>query len=393
MVDQRGEERRQGGALEALGEVLAGNHQREHGQVAIGAHQPDVQQVAGRTQHHARQQRPADAPARDREARQEHAGDADPDAVDLADRRDLGLGVALVDVERRHDPAAQRLVGDLGDQDEGQQPDRQRRAEAAEEIGEGLDHPLADARAPGLGAHARDLRLAGEEHRGHRDQQEGRHRAVHHRPRQVVRHRQRQGAGDDERDAVAERIRRQQRALRFPRRDLDAIGIHADVEGCAGEGRHQRDPHERREVRGRDLRHHQQRAHDQQQRQQDPAAPQPEAPQHRECPAVHQRRPHEFQRVGQARARDQGDRLEVDVVVLEPVREGAGHQQERQAGGEAEEEHRPCRGLGEGLPDPGLLAIAHSAYSTRTGAWSENLGSGKIPARITRDPMPGVANW
>jgi hypothetical protein len=62
------------------------------------------------------------------------------------------------------------------------------------------------------------------------------HDQVHLPPGHVVGEAEREGAGEDQRDAVAQRVHRHQRALVGDRRDLDAVGVDRDVLRGAGEG-------------------------------------------------------------------------------------------------------------------------------------------------------------
>ncbi len=243
------------------------------------------------------------------------------------------------------------------------------RAEAAEKIGKRLDHALAHAFDPVARVLTPHLRLRRQQAGRHRDQHEQRHGPVHRGPRHVVGQHQRQRARHDQRNAVAQRVSGHQRALRFRRRDFDAVSVHRNIQGGAGKCHQQGQADEQRKLRRRRChrRHCQQAGHHCQLRQQQPAAALPQAPQQRQPQAVDQRRPQKLEGVGQPGAGNHGDVAQRDAVFLEPVGQRAGHQQERQAGSEAEEKQRQRGRLQKSVAHAQLGLAAALADRRRAG--------------------------
>ena len=122
---------------EAGGEILDADRERQQLDPWPALSEEGKHEMRGRGRDAAANQGRHEAEARNGKAAGESAGNADPDAVKLRDRRDIGFGEAEIDVERvRHH--ARDEIGKPIKRDE-HQDESQHWALARDEIGEGLD--------------------------------------------------------------------------------------------------------------------------------------------------------------------------------------------------------------------------------------------------------------
>ena len=334
------------------------------------AGQPDEQQIGGRRQQGAEEQRLHDAHARGEHAADRRTCDGHAHAVYLGHAGHLVLGVAHVDIEGvGHD--AHHHIGNAVAADQRQQQHRLP-AVAAHEVDEGRYHRAMHpggqrqqravqtfARQPFAGAgfapHSvlrhRHVRFAYQQRGQHADPHAGRHHQIGKAPRpvfvggvgQVHRRGQPQhaGRGGDHGDAVAALVGGRHRALQPLFHRLDAVGVERDVLGGRGEGHRQRAPGHAFECLGRiGAGHADQRGRDRPLRQQQPGTSAAEqAGEQRQRQPVHQRRPHPFETVGQTYPAEIADGRAVHTGFAQPVGQRTQYQDERKAGRKAEEEH------------------------------------------------------
>jgi len=153
---------------------------------------------------------------------------------------------------------------------------------------------------------------------------------------------QRERAGNEARDA----IRLHMDGIAEPElrvgQKLAAIGIEHDVLARGEECDRCREPCDRPQIDARIERTEHRNAHEQRDlRNQHPPAP---AAQHRQCVAVHQRRPQEFPRIRELHQREEADRCQIDLLGAQPRRQKIDEQPQREAGrktGEHADQHPP----------------------------------------------------
>ena len=160
----------------------------------------------------------------------EGAADADPDAVELRDGRDIRLGEAEVDVERVGHHAGHE-IGQPVDRDQRQDRDQRRRM-APHQIGERLDE-RGPERRPNRAR--RPVEPRRDEAGGDSDQRQGRHREIGDPPARPVGEIERAGAGADHREPIAEAVDRRHHPLAFGRGGVDAPAVDRHVLGRRGE--------------------------------------------------------------------------------------------------------------------------------------------------------------
>ena len=359
--------------------------------------QPREQQIGGGRQQRARHQHAQHADARCDQAADERADQRHDHAVELRDLRDFFLGEAEVAIERighhaHHDvrhpvgrdqqqheqrvPAVAREEVDEGADERAVDPDRRARDGARRRGSRG--EPRGHRRFVGRCDRPRTRRGLGRDQRGqHADEHRGCHHAVGDGPRPELIARfgrveargdpQRAGARPDHADAIAGLVRGRERRLILERGRLDAIGVERDVlrGRCERDQQRQRDQQAQAECRVRP-RHRGQADDDGKLRQQQPAAAAAEqAMQQRQAHAVDERRPCPLERVDPGNPADEADRLEVDARFAQPERQRAEHQQQRQAGREAEQQHAHDGCLGIDAPGGAPVAARRSRQPVR----------------------------
>ena len=288
-----------------------------------------------------------------------HGDVAQAKQADEGEQGESVQAIAHEEIDERADDGAvqedQRLA----------QPVRQR----AETGGEIRNLALA------LGGPAGDagLRL-GDDQRGHEAHQcAGRHQAVGGRPGRELGDVERACAREQPRgNAVAELVGRGRRALQALVAHLDAKGIHGDVLRRRREGDDQCIDHQGEEIRARVAeRHAQQPEPDAGLCQEHPrASPAEPAREQRQRHAVHHRRPHELERIGDADPADEADRRATDAILAQPGRQRREHQQERQAGREAQEQERDDARMGIGRERRCPAFVGSRAQINPFSAWS-----------------------
>ncbi|MNS81731.1 hypothetical protein D3C72_1154490 [compost metagenome] len=254
---------------------------------------------------------------------------------------------------------ADDLVGKLEEPDERQQRQRQRHAVAAEEAGDGLHERFGnvDAALDGVG---RTLGLAAEQGGDDRQDHQCGHGQIGNDPAFELCQVQGAGTGQDQADAIAQRIRGGQRGLRGLRRDLDAVGVDHRILGGTCKRRHQYPGHQRPHALLRPHERQCNQAHQHQDlRDQQPRAAAAEETQQRKRVAIQQGRPDEFEQVEEAGQADQADAAQIEADIAQAGGQGLrGDQQERQAAAEAQQGHGERRGRAERTLDAGPALVA-----------------------------------
>ena len=199
-------------------------------------------------------------------------------------------------------------------------------------------------------------RLGGEQHGDHPHQHGRRHRQIAHRPALVVvagtgrrigalgpgRQAQYAGTGADHGQAIAGLVVGSQHGLPLYRGGFDAEGIQRNVLRGRCKGHQQRQLGQRfHALLGRVVQcHADQATHDGELRHQQPAAASPQpACQQRNGHAVHQGRPHPLETIGQCHPAEETDGGAVDTGLAQAKAQSSQHQQQRQAGREAQCQH------------------------------------------------------
>ena len=207
------------------------------------------------------------------------------------------------------------------------------------------------ARVPGRG-------FRREQHREHADSHRRRHREVGRRPGAGVvadvaagrarRDPEHARAGPDHGEPVAGLIHRRQCRLLLDPGRFDAIGIERDVLRGGREGDDERGDGQGAQPMLRVAEGHRNQAADDDGlgNEQPGASPAQSARQQRQRQSIDQGRPDPLEAIGQADPREVTDRGAIDAGFAQPERQRAQHQQQRQAGGEPEEEHAQRRRFG-----------------------------------------------
>ena len=176
---------------------------------------------------------------------------------------------------------------------------------------------------------------------GHANAHQRRHDGVGHGPAQELGQIQRSGAGDQGAEAITADIHGRHGALVFGTDDFDTIGIQGHVLGGRGEGHQQGG-----QCKGAGMGHRIGVGHDQQAGgdahlpHQHPAAPlaQPAGEPGQRHP-IHDWRPQDLDGIGDPHPAEETDHRAAEARLGQPARQGAEHQQERQARREPQKQH------------------------------------------------------
>ena len=187
--------------------------------------------MRGRGDEAADQQARHPAEPRHRDPAAERARHADPHAVELGDGGDVRLGEAEIDVERIGHHAGDE-VGQPVDRHQ-REDDDERRAVAADEIGERLAEGAEWSRAP---ARAVSVEPRRQQAAADSDDRQARHGEIGGAPTDEIGDVERAGAGAQHRQPIAELIDRRHHALPLGRRGVDAPAVDRRVLGRGGEG-------------------------------------------------------------------------------------------------------------------------------------------------------------
>ena len=193
------------------------------------------------------------------------------------------------------------------------------------------------------------------------------------------------GSGPDHGEPVASLVSSRQRCLVVGVGRLNAKGIQRNVLRGRAKGHSQCAPDDG--VQGRERvaqRHANQPAHDHQLRQQQPAAPAPQrAREQRQRHAVHQRRPHPLEGIGQGHPAQIANGGAVDACFAQPERERAQHQQQRKPGRKTQGQHAQTGRFGIDLEGRGPGAACGGGSSGGCGRFFRHGAQQKALAIMT----------
>ena len=326
--------------------------------------QPGKQQIAGGRQHRAQHEHAHHAPAHGHGTAHKGSEQGHDHAEHFGDGGHLVLAEAHVHIEGvghdAHDHIADAIHGNQ------RQHQRGLPAVAADKVGKRCHQrtaqPVHQTFGRGQGG---GVGLPRAQHRHHADQHAGGHDQIGDLPGLLhialdlalyARSQpQGSGSGPDHGEPVASLVSSRQRCLVVGVGRLNAKGIQRNVLRGRAKGHSQCAPDDG--VQGRERvaqRHANQPAHDHQLRQQQPAAPAPQcARAQRQRHAVHQRRPHPLEGIGQGHPAQIANGGAVDACFAQPERERAQHQQQRKPGRKTQDQHAQAGRFGIDLEGRG----------------------------------------
>ena len=251
------------------------------------------------------------------------------------------------------------------------------------EFGQGFEHRATegpDLRRCTIGPCRFGLRIlvmpsvegGGQESGDHAHTHERGHAEIGDRPSRPVGDEQGPRPGAHQRQTVAQVRGRRHDALQIGAGGIDAPSVDDDVLGRGADRNEEgaeaeEDEAARRVGRG----HEREREGDGDLRRDHPRAPAADAcAEDRHVETVDERRPEEFQGVGERQIAEEADRLDVHVRIGEPRRECAEHEQQRQAGREAEGQHQDDAGIFKDIPHGELGARLPRYRCTLSHSWN-----------------------